>query len=71
METPRIFAIFFHVKPIDLKFIFWFMSAVKFGLPLLSFEVFGTKKRLNYFEPISISSKRNIKKNDLSTVMCH
>ena len=57
METPRIFAIFFHVKPIDLKFVFWFMSAVKFGLPLLSFEVFGRKKRLNYFEPFQSRPK--------------
>ena len=34
-KSPSKFAIFFHVKPSDFRFITWFMSFLKFGLPLM------------------------------------
>ena len=32
-ETPSKFVIFFHVKHSDFRFVTWFMSIFKFGLP--------------------------------------
>ena len=40
VEIPSKSATFLHVKPNDFKFVAWFMSILKFGLPQLSFEVF-------------------------------
>ena len=34
-KSPSKFAIFFHVKPSDFRFVTWFMSFLKFGLPLM------------------------------------
>ena len=43
METTSNFATFFHVKSSDFRFVTWFMSVLKFGLPRPSFKVFRTK----------------------------
>ena len=59
--------ILFHVKFSDFRFVTWFMSILKFGLPPLSFEIFRTKKKL--FWAISVSPKRNIKSNDFELVL--
>ena len=34
-KTPSKFPILFHVKPSDFRFVTWFMSFLKFGLPRL------------------------------------
>ena len=64
-ETPSKFATFFHVKHSDFRFVTWFMSILKLGLPLLSFEFFRTKTKTEVCWIISVSSKRNIKGNEL------
>ena len=33
VETPSKSAVFSHVKPSDFRFVTWFMSILKFGLP--------------------------------------
>ena len=40
---------FSHLKPSDFRFVTWFMSIVKFGLPRLLFEVFRTKSKTELF----------------------
>ena len=42
-KTSSKFAIFFHVKPSDFRFVTWFMSILRFGLPRLQFQIFRTK----------------------------
>ena len=40
---------FFHVKSSDFRFVTWFMSILKFGLPRLAFEVFQAKTKTELF----------------------
>ena len=68
-ETPSKFAIFFHVKRSDFRFVTWLMSALKFDLPRLLLEVFRKKTKAELFWPISLSSKRNVKSNDFELVL--
>ena len=49
VETPSKFAISFHVKSSDSRFVTWFMPFLKFGLSRLSFEVFHTKANTDLF----------------------
>ena len=60
---------FFHVKLSDFRFVTWFMSILKFGLPQLSFEVFQTKTKTELFRVILVSSKSNIKSNGFEFVL--
>ena len=40
---------FLHVKRSDFRFVTWFISILKFGLPQLLFEVFRTKTKTALF----------------------
>ena len=66
-RLPVNLLIFFYVSPSDFRFVTWFMSILKFGLPRLSFEVFQTKTKL--FWAISVSSKRIVKSNDFKLLL--
>ena len=57
IEISCKFTIFFYVTPSDFRFVAWFMSILKFGLPRLSFEVFKTKQKLSNFEPFQSHPK--------------
>ena len=61
--------ILFHVKSSDFRFVTWFMSILKFGLPRLPFEVFRRKIKTELFWTISASFKRNIKSNDFELML--
>ena len=63
VETRSKFVIFLHVRRSDLRFVTWFMSILKFGLPRLSSEVLRTKRKTELFRAISGSSKSKIKNN--------
>ena len=60
---------FFCVKLGGSKFVTWFMSILKFGLPRKSFEVFWIKTKTKLFWAISVSSERNIKSTDYSELV--
>ena len=45
-KTPAKFAILYHVKSSDFRFVTLFKSFLNFGLPLLQLEVFQTKAEL-------------------------
>ena len=49
VKTPSRFAIFFHLKPSDFRFVIRFASILRFDLPRLSFEVFQTKTKTELF----------------------
>ena len=61
--------LFFLVKRSDFRFVTWFMSILKFGLPQLSFEVFLTKRKNELFLAISVSLKGYIKSNSFELVL--
>ena len=63
VETRSKFVIFLHVRRSDLRFVTWFMSILKFGLPRLSSEVLRTKRKTELFRAIPGSSKSKIKNN--------
>ena len=46
----------FYIKRSDFRFITWFMSILKFGLPRLWFKIFHTKTEL-FFEPFQSRPK--------------
>ena len=63
VETRSKFVIFLHVRRSYLRFVTWFMSILKFGLPRLSSEVLQTKRKTELFRAIPDSSKSKIKNN--------